>query len=274
MDANSLPRLNTPYLVAPEDVSRFRTEGFVHLPAVASAEEASAYQEVIREAAWRHNQESRPLDQRDTYGKAFVQVSNLWQQDPGVAAFVLAGRFAGIAAQLLGCDRVRIYHDQALFKEVGGGITPWHQDAMYWPLDGHRMLTMWMPLVPIAAEMGGLMFAGGSHQDGPLSDVHISDASEDHFDRLFATGRYSVSSPRAMAAGDVTFHAGRTVHRAPANLADRVREVMTIIWHDADLIVQPPANPAQAADLRRWLPGLQPGDLAASNLNPVVESLH
>ena len=36
---------------------------------------------------------------------------------------------------------VRLYHDQALFKEAGGGITPWHQDQHYWPLDTDRTIT-------------------------------------------------------------------------------------------------------------------------------------
>jgi hypothetical protein len=34
-------------------------------------------------------------------------------------------------------EGVRLYHDQALFKEAEGGITPWHADhtiGLYQPL--------------------------------------------------------------------------------------------------------------------------------------------
>jgi ectoine hydroxylase-related dioxygenase (phytanoyl-CoA dioxygenase family) len=166
--------------------------------------------------------------------------------------------------------RVRLYHDQALFKEPGGGYTPWHQDAMYWPLDGSRCLTMWMPLVDITPAHGGLAFASGSHVDGPLSDIGISDASEEHFDRLLPDRGLVVDEPVAMRAGDASFHSGWTVHKALGNTSTQMREVMTVIWFADGLSVLEPANPAQAHDLASWLPGLTPGDLAASDVNPVL----
>jgi ectoine hydroxylase-related dioxygenase (phytanoyl-CoA dioxygenase family) len=140
---------------------------------------------------------------------------------------------------------------------------------MYWPLDGSRCLTMWMPLVDITPAHGGLAFAVGSHVDGPLSDIGISDASEEHFDRLLAERAVVVDQPVAMRAGDASFHSGWTVHQALGNTAGRMREVMTVIWFADGLSVLEPANPAQANDLATWLPGLAPGQLAASPTNPV-----
>ena len=55
-----------------------------------------------------------------------------------------------------------LYHDQALFKEPGGGPTPWHQDQYYWPFDTDKTITMWMPLVevgPVAGAARGLVDA-------------------------------------------------------------------------------------------------------------------
>ena len=45
---------------------------------------------------------------------------------------------------------------------------------------------------------------------------------------------------------------------------------MTVIYFASDLTVQTPTNEPQHRDLARWLPGLVPGDPAASELNPVV----
>ncbi|EWT02227.1 phytanoyl-CoA dioxygenase [Intrasporangium oryzae NRRL B-24470] len=268
MPTDTLPALTTAYPVSDEDVAAYRADGFVRFTGVASADEAAAYRIPIRAAVERLSTESRPLADRDRYGMAFLQVMNLWRHDESVARFVLATRFAGVAARLLGVPRVRLYHDQALFKEPGGGYTPWHQDAMYWPLDGSRCLTMWMPLVDITPAHGGLAFARGSHVDGPLSDIGISDASEEHFDRLVADRGLHVDEPVAMRAGDASFHSGWTVHRALGNTASRMREVMTVIWFADGLSVLEPANRAQANDLASWLPGLAPGDLAASPANP------
>ena len=45
---------------------------------------------------------------------------------------------------------MRIWHDQALFKEPmkGNNKTPWHQDAVYWPhTDRWHQTTIWIALV-------------------------------------------------------------------------------------------------------------------------------
>src|SRR5208283_1432214 len=104
---------------------------------------------VILQARERFGAEATPLEKRDTYGKAFLKGMNLWVKDEGVKQFVLARRFAKLAAQLLGVDGVRVYHDQALLKEPGGGLTPWHQDQHYWPLATDKTITMWMPLADV-----------------------------------------------------------------------------------------------------------------------------
>ncbi len=270
MPTDLLPALTTAYPVPDDDVASFRADGHVRLRQVATAEEAAAFRRPIGAAVERFGTETRPLAQRDSYGRAFLQVMNLWRHDDAVARFVRAARFADVAARLLGVPRVRLYHDQALFKEPGGARTPWHQDAMYWPLDGTLCLTMWMPLVDITPAHGGLAFVTGSHRDGPLSDLGISDASAEHFDRLVPERGFSVDEPVAMRAGDASFHSGWTVHRALGNSAAQMREVMTVIWFADGLCVLDPANPAQANDLASWLPGLAPGDVAASPTNPAL----
>jgi len=272
MLTDMLPALTTAYPVSDDQVSAYRANGFVRLAGLASAEEALAYRAPVATAVERLSTEERPLAERDSYGMAFLQVMNLWRHDESVARFVTASRFADVAARLLGVPRVRLYHDQALFKEPGGGFTPWHQDAMYWPLDGSRCLTMWMPLVDITPAHGGLAFASGSHVDGPLSDIGISDASEEHFDRLLVDRDLSVDEPVAMRAGDASFHSGWTVHKALGNTSTQMREVMTVIWFADGLPVLEPANAAQENDLASWLPGLAPGDRAASAANPALGS--
>ena len=260
--------LTVPYGLDDADVRAFRRDGHVLLRDVASADTVATYAPAIRAATMEASRATTPLHERDTYGKAFLQVWNLWQRDEAVARFVLASRFAGIAAALLGVERVRIYHDQALFKEAGGGHTPWHQDAVYWPLDGTQCVTMWMPIVDVEADMGGVTFVSGTNEEGSLGDLVISDDSDAHFDALAASRGQQVVTPSRMAAGDATFHGGWTLHRADENHSAIMREVMTVIWFADGLHVREPANRAQRHDMQTWLPGLQPGDLAASELNP------
>ncbi len=265
----ALPSLSDAHPVSDEDVAGYRRDGHVLLRGVASAEEVNAFRDVIVRAATDLGGEVRPLAERDLYGRAFLQTMNLWQSSPEVAAFVRSSRFAGIAARLLGAERVRVYHDQALFKEGGGGITPWHQDAGYWPLEGTRCVTMWLPLQDATPEMGTLQFASGSNT-GSRSGHVISEESEAELGRLVAA-EYDVSPPMSLAAGDATFHGGWTIHRAFPNTTDRMRAVMTVIWFADGVHVLPePLSAPQRADLERWLPGCLPGGPAASPLNPVV----
>jgi ectoine hydroxylase-related dioxygenase (phytanoyl-CoA dioxygenase family) len=270
MSSTDLPELSGEYLVTAGQRAQYARDGHVLLRGVASPAEAAAYRAAINAAVARHNTETRPLEARDTYGKAFLQIMNLWENDAAARRFVLARRFARIAAELMGVDGVRIYHDQALYKEPGGGLTPWHQDQYYWPLDTDRTVTMWMPLVDVTADMGSMTFASRSHLAGYLGELPISDRSEAVLRQLVAERGYALAESGALSAGDATFHSGWTLHAAPGNRTGRTREVMTVIYFADGARATEPDNPNRQRDLDRWMPGLKPGDLAASPLNPVV----
>ena len=68
-------------------------------------------------------------------------------------SLVFSKRIAHIAQQLMEVDSVRLYHDQALYKEASGGITPWHCDQQYWPLASDKTVTAWIPLQATPLEM-------------------------------------------------------------------------------------------------------------------------
>ena len=265
-----LPELKSDYTLTDEQTARFQQDGHILLQGVASQEEIDAYRPVILDARDKYGAESTPLEQRDTYGKAFLKGMNLWPHDEGVKEFVLARRFGKVAADLLGVEGVRVYHDQALLKEAGGGLTPWHHDQHYWPLDTDNTVTMWMPLVNVTPDMGTLHFASASHRDGYLGDTPISDDSETKFEDYIRGKGFTIVPGAAMAAGDATFHYGWTLHGAPGNASDRTREVMTIIWYADGTRVGPLDNASRERDRDRWLPGLNPGDVAASDLNPLA----
>jgi ectoine hydroxylase-related dioxygenase (phytanoyl-CoA dioxygenase family) len=267
---NKLPALDTFKEVSEDLINQFTGQGHVLIKGILTAEDVAAYQPVIANAVNKLNTETRELKDRDTYGKAFLQIMNLWRVDEEAKQFVMARRFAKIAADLLGVKNVRIFHDQALFKEPGGGPTPWHQDQYYWPVDTHDTVTMWMPMVDIDIEMGMLTFASGSHANGPVFDFEISDESDSVFDKYVDEHAYPTVTPDVMKAGDATFHKGFTIHKAPGNYSDKMREVMTIIYVADGARVAEPKNQWQQNDLEKWLMGKPVGSLIDSELNPKV----
>lgn len=262
-----LPALDSEYPLTDDQVTAFQRDGFILLSGVATPDEIAAYQPIIRDAALRNSAETRKLEERDTYGKAFLQVINLWTKDEAVARFVTARRFASIAARLMGVEGVRLYHDQALFKEGGGGYTPLHTDLQFWPLDTDNAVTMWMPLVDIADEVGGMGFAVGSHRMDRLTGHGISDASEAELQTYVKEKGLAVKQMAGLKAGDVTFHYGWTIHRAPANPSPTMREVMTVIYYE-DGVRLAPLSDTNRGDAADCLPGLIAGQPAASELNP------
>lgn len=261
--------LSEAFSLSNDKISYFQENGHVYVPGILTDTELEPYRFAIKKSSIDFQKNQKPIEERDTYGKAFLQMMNLWEQDEEVKKFTFAKRFAGIAAKLLGVDKVRLYHDQALFKEPGGGHTPWHQDQYYWPLDTDKTITMWMPLVDIDEQMGMLTFASKTqHEQLPL--MEISDASEEMISNYVKEKGFEIVNQQTMKAGDATFHQGWTLHNAPGNNSNKMREVMTIIYFADGAHVTEPKNKHQEADRVRWLNNKAPNQLANSELNPAL----
>lgn len=263
------PELDTTYPLTADDVASFEDHGFVKLPGVLSPETIARYEPEITAKVIELNTQHLPLEQRDTYGKAFLQVINLWEHSSLVREFVFSTRLARIAAELLQTDGVRIYHDQALYKEEGGGITPWHADQYYWPLDSDRCVTVWVPLQSTPLEMGPLSFAAGSHRFSYGRDLEISDESERRMQVALAEKNFpTVETPYEV--GDVSYHLGWTFHRASPNGSSVPRRVMTIIYMDADIQISQPVNESQRGAINGHLGGTKIGQVPDTAANPVL----
>lgn len=261
--------LDAPYRLGRGDVDAFDRNGFVRLENVLDQATIAAYEPEITGKVIELNTMHLPMEQRSTYQKAFLQISNLWRHSERVREFVFSRRLARIAAELLGVDGVRLYHDQALYKEAGGGITPWHADQYYWPLATDRCCTAWVPLQETPAPMGPLAFAAGSHRFSFGRDLPISDESEAALQAALAGRNFPVvADPYAL--GEVSYHLGWTFHRADPNTTATPRRVMTIIYVDADIRIAEPVNDPQRADLATWMPGRKPGDVPDTGLNPLL----
>ncbi len=270
MITETLPSLNNFIELPQSNIDEFQEKGHTLVAGVLSPDEIAAYRPVIVSAADRYNTEKRKLEDRDTYGKAFLQIMNLWQVDQDTRKFVLAKRMAKIAADLMGVRNVRIYHDQALFKEPGGGPTPWHQDQYYWPIDTFNTVTMWMPLVDIDADMGMLTFASGSYTKGSIFNYEISDESESAYADYVREHEFPISRANTMKAGDATWHRGYTMHHANGNNSHKRREIMTIIYVADGARITPYKNNWQKNDHEKWLMGVPIGSEINSELNPKV----
>ncbi|MGI0134194.1 MAG: phytanoyl-CoA dioxygenase family protein, partial [Candidatus Micrarchaeaceae archaeon] len=261
--------LSQPYVIDPNHVKLFREQGFVKLNQVLDDETLSRYKGEITDKVYELSTTSTPLSERTTYQRAFLQVWGLWKQSALIREFVFSLRLAKIAAELLEVEGVRLYHDQALYKEGGGGITPWHADQYYWPLSSDRTCTIWIPLQNTPEAMGPITFSAGSQYFSYGRNLPISDESEGALqEALMKCGFSVVQTPFNL--GDVSIHLGWTFHRAPPNLTDRAREVMTIIYVDSEIKICEPANEEQAHSAGICMPDGVVGSVPGTTYNPVL----
>ncbi|MBX9859115.1 MAG: phytanoyl-CoA dioxygenase family protein [Sphingomonas sp.] len=263
--------LDAPFALSPDAIDQYRANGFVRLAGVFDPTVLADYGAEITRLTLALNTQDKPLEERDTYDRAFLQVMNLWRVSETVQRFVFGQRLAAIAAALLGVDGVRLYHDQSLYKEPSGGFTPAHADQYYWPLASDRTITVWIPLQPVPLEMGPLAFYKGSQNAAFGRDLPISDESEAKITAAMEAQGFPIDE-QPYALGDVSFHAGWTFHRAGANQSRQPRSVMTMIYMDSAMRLAAPANHMQAADWEKWCPGAEIGEVIDTPLNPVIWS--
>ena len=263
--------LEEPYHLAADQIAFYRENRYIKLKQALPPEALNYYAGVIHDKVKELNTMYLPLEERDTYSQAFLQVMNLWRKSEEIKRLVFSKRLARIATELMGVRGVRLYHDQALFKEPGGGFTPWHADQYYWPLSNDHTVTVWIPLQETPLDMGPLEFSAQSHHLNNGRSLKISDESEKQIELMLKKGHFQhIVQPFEL--GEVSFHSGWLFHRAGANTTDQMRQVMTIIYMDQDMKIKTPENDNQQADWETWCPGAKVGALIDTPLNPVLYS--
>jgi hypothetical protein len=253
--------LAEPYPLTPSQVRSFTDESFVKLPAVLTPGTADRLRTRLREM----------LDAQVDPEVGFQSLEMMWLTDPLLRCAVLSPRIGGIAAALMGAERVRLYHDNALSKESGAGRTPWHYDAHHFPLDSPDVLTAWIPLQPTPREMGPLAFARGAQAWKLVADVEF-DKHGTSYDRRVSKifrDRGVVVEDGAFAAGEISFHSAHCFHTAGANRTTTARMVLaTTYFRDGARVV--PAPTMVSGDWQKFIPGAAPGEVVATDRNPVV----
>jgi hypothetical protein len=261
-----IAELAEPYPLGDADVAFFQRNGFIKLKRVFSPGAVLKLRAELIQLLQAEFGAGADGGVRDR----FLSLEMIWADNPLLRAFVLSPRVAKLCADLLGVPAVRLYHDNVLSKQPGCGRTPWHFDDHHFPLATHDVVTAWAPAQPIPLAMGPLAFAY------PL-DVHrLVDAvafekSGVNYDRGVAEvfARHGVAVDETpFEIGEVSFHHNLNFHTAARNRTDQSRIVLANTYYaDGARIVDSPTM--VSGDWRKFMPGVGPGDLAASPLNPV-----
>ena len=216
--------------VTASEISRFQRKGFVRVAGILGLAEVDRFGAAVDQGVLDRTQhDTRSLAEKSHYEQSFQQCINLWEDRPAVRPLSFHPIVARAAAALLGVEAIRIWHDQALYKESKGRETDPHQDLPYWPIAEPQALTAWIPFQPVRRKNGAVGFLAGSHRVGLRRFANIFtgkgldlDAMPETRDQEF---EYVDADP-----GDVVFHHGLTVHRAHPNASEAPRRVHTVIY--------------------------------------------
>lgn len=216
------------YRVLPEEVERFRRDGYVHLAGVLSGEELAELEAIYQRFLRREipvpgkdlcdmsGDYQRPLEQF-----AVVNVMLPRKYYPPLAGNVYERRAAAIAEQLCGPDMVLDY-DQLLAKQPfrEDAVFAWHQDQAYWPATPDtRTASFWMAIDDSTLENGCVRFIPGSHREPKLRPHHPlhGDRGKSHTLVAEVDPEKDEIRPAPIRRGDVTVHHERTVHGSGGN---------------------------------------------------------
>ncbi|MFI6909559.1 phytanoyl-CoA dioxygenase family protein [Nonomuraea sp. NPDC050394] len=215
-----------------DEITAFRDQGWVRLARLVDPAGAAE----LRERAQAHLA-ARPKAGATAVDQAFGQSRDIAERDAAFGALARSPAIAASAAAMLhGVAAVRVQVTNLLVKEPGEhGSTVFHQDFPWMPMDRSAMLTIWLALADVPADMGALRFYTGSHRHGLLGRSFVG-AGDDQLSQHPWLKELELSPPLDLKAGDATVHHALTVHGAPANRRESARLSFTATYFDADAL--------------------------------------
>jgi hypothetical protein len=265
-DGDIEDELSTSYTVTENHRLAFRREGFIKLQNVLSRGAVVR----LRHELLQLLNKAFDVSIDESRNNRFLSLEMMWLENALIRSYVLSPRIAKISADLLGVKSVRLYHDNALAKESGCGRTPWHCDDHHFPLATHDVVTAWIPAQPIPAAMGPLAFAKPLSVFELVKDIEFNKFNTSYDKQVaeaFLSNNIAIEDG-SFAMGEVSFHHNRCFHTAAGNRTTQTRVVLAnTFFADGARVVEQPTM--VSGDWQKFIPGVGPGEVAASELNPV-----
>ena len=165
------------------------------------------------------------------YGQHWDFRENLWRQSPELECWLLEEEPAQLAADLLNSDKIWLLRDQTYFKPPGSEHTPWHQDALFIPVEGCDFLTLWIPITPILNQSDSPL----EYWQPPNPSCHFLQGgsaidSFHGYQQVWQREDWQHISTLGLQPGDCSYHDGWTVHGSEGHHADVDRLAFVAVY--------------------------------------------
>lgn len=249
-------------------IADFRRDGFLVVRGALNFDELDTFGAAVDVAVARRTVgDDRRVEEKTLYEQSFIQCMNLWEDNPEVRPATFHSGLAEMAAQMLGAQGVRVWHDQALYKESGGRETDPHQDLPFWPMKPADQVTAWIPFDGATREMGAMAYLPGSHDVGLKKFVDITHILHSEPYAIMEDPKVAEIEPVwiEVEKGDVVFHHSLCVHLAQPNTTDHTRRVFCIIYF-ADGCVRSAPWPHVSVDRQN----IEVGEVIQGEVTPIA----
>ncbi len=227
------------------EIDAFVTDGVVCVPQVMPAEwldlAAGAIEHNLAHPTFIGELISLP-------DQGFLNDVFMWLADDAYRQFVLGSPTAELARQALGglgASSVTFFYDQSFVKEPGTQVpTPWHHDLTFWPVQGHQVCSIWMPLDPVTRATSGLEYVKGSHR-WPQRFKAVTPDHNDYMINPELDDMPDIEAHRAdydlvnwdMEPGDVLIFHPLVVHGSGGNTSSSTRRrALATRWFGDDVV--------------------------------------
>lgn len=223
-------------IVTQAQIDFYQENGYLFIENLLNADELATWRSIITEAVAQrggYKLADKTHDWGDDfYNNVFTQAINLWQDQPEVRPLVCDARLGEMVAKLAGVSGMRLYQDQALFKEPWGNPTWWHLDGPYWAFPPHEALTIWIALDDATPQNGCMYFQPGTHKMTTLENVETPASGSNMGDlfKVYPQFKSIDAIPVALKAGSASVHSALLAHGAGANMTPRRRRALTLAY--------------------------------------------
>lgn len=196
-----------------------------------------------------------------------VQIVNMWESDAAYWQLLYHPTITQMAAQLIGCDQLRVWHDQIQYKPPGvGAQLEWHQDFPFWLiLEPAELVTAWLALDDATVENGCMRMVPGSHRWGTHELTTVDGLSVNYDPTSLPDDARTDDVLIEVKRGECHFHHCMTWHGSPINRSDQARRAIAIHYMPGHTRYEPNGGHVMEARVE-----VDPGDLLTGTYFPTV----